>query len=195
MTTGQTSAAAAKQRQPGCCRPTTSLLAAATDVRDGLVVGLLFTGALRVSELCAADDADRHHEGRPTWLVITRKGGAQVRVPLETTVAELLDLYVAIRPPWTGRGPAPLIVDTTGNRIDRYDVTRLLRRLAMAASIPRPETVTPHSLRATAITDQKRRGLNAEDIQELSGHADIRDAWAWGSVSLRLTLFWAVAFQ
>ncbi|TDC21362.1 tyrosine-type recombinase/integrase [Kribbella albertanoniae] len=151
-----------------------AILAAATDVRDALVVGLLFTGALRVSELCAADDSHRQDEGRRTWLVITRKGGATVRVPLETTVAELLDLYVAIRPPWTGPGPAPLVADAAGNRLDRHDVTRLLRRLAKAAGIPRPEKVTPHSLRATAITDQKRRGLNAEDIQELSGHADVR---------------------
>ncbi|GAA0586940.1 tyrosine recombinase XerC [Kribbella sandramycini] len=152
----------------------TALLAAATDVRDALVVGLLFTGALRVSELCAIDDADRHDEGRRTWLVVTRKGGESVRVPLETTVAELLDLYVAIRPPWAGTGPAPLIADANGHRLDRHDVTRLLRRLARTANIPRPEKVTPHSLRATAITDQKRRGLNAEDIQELSGHADVR---------------------
>lgn len=152
----------------------TAILAAATDVRDALVVGLLFTGALRVSELCAADDVDRQDEGRRIWLVVTRKGGAQVRVPLEPTVAELLDLYVAIRPAWVGSGRAALIVDVAGKRLDRHDVTRLLRRLAKAAGIPRPEKVTPHSLRATAITDQKRRGLNAEDIQELSGHADVR---------------------
>ncbi|MFI5736098.1 tyrosine-type recombinase/integrase [Kribbella sp. NPDC051587] len=151
-----------------------ALLAAATDVRDALVVGLLFTGALRVSELCAADDSDRQDEGRRTWLVITRKGGAQERVPLETTVAELLDLYVAIRPAWAGTGRPALITDAAGQRLDRHDVTRMLRRLARAAGIPRPEKVTPHSLRATAITDQKRRGLSAEDIQELSGHADVR---------------------
>jgi integrase/recombinase XerC len=151
-----------------------AIVAAATDVRDALVVGFLFTGALRVSELCAANDADRQDEGRRTWLVITRKGGVPVRVPLETTVAELLDLYVAARPRWTGPGHAPLIVDAAGQRLDRHDVTRMLRRLARAAGIPRPEKVTPHALRATAITDQKRRGLNAEDIQELSGHADVR---------------------
>lgn len=151
-----------------------AILAAATDVRDALVVGLLFTSALRVSELCAIDDTHRQDERRRTWLVITRKGGEAVRIPLETTVAELLDLYVAIRPAWSGSGPAPLIVDAAGHRLDRHDVTRLLRRLATSAGITRPQTVTPHAMRATAITDQKRRGLGAEDIQELSGHADVR---------------------
>lgn len=151
-----------------------ALIAAAGDVRDALIVGLLYTGALRVSELCGADDTDRHDEGRRTWLVVTRKGGKAVRVPLETTVAELLDLYRAIRPAWTGTGPAPLVADADGGRLDRHDVTRLLRRLARAAGIPRPETVGPHALRATAITDQKRRGHGAEELQELSGHADVR---------------------
>ncbi|MEV6271684.1 tyrosine-type recombinase/integrase [Kribbella sp. NPDC051936] len=151
-----------------------ALIAAAGDVRDALIVGLLYTGALRVSELCGADDTDRHDEGRRTWLVVTRKGGKSVRVPLETTVAELLDLYRATRPAWTGTGPAPLVADANGGRLDRHDVTRLLRRLARAAGIPRPETVGPHALRATAITDQKRRGHGAEELQELSGHADVR---------------------
>jgi integrase/recombinase XerC len=151
-----------------------ALLAAASDVRDALVVGLLYTGALRVSELCGANDTDRQDEGRRTWLVVTRKGGKAVRVPLETTVAELLDLYRATRPAWNGVGPVPLIADAAGGRLDRHDVTRLLRRLARAAGIPRPETIGPHSLRATAITDQKRRGHSAEDLQELSGHADVR---------------------
>jgi integrase/recombinase XerD len=151
-----------------------ALLSAASDVRDALIVGLLYTAALRVSELCGADDADCHDEGRRTWLVVTRKGGKAVRVPLEPTVAELLDAYRAARPAWTGAGPAPLLTDATGDRLDRHDVTRLLRRLARAAGIPRPESVSPHSLRATAITDQKRRGHSAEDLQELSGHADVR---------------------
>jgi integrase/recombinase XerD len=151
-----------------------ALLAAASDVRDALIVGLLYTGALRVSELCRANDTDRQDERRRTWLVVTRKGGKSIRVPLEATVAELLDLYRASRPAWTGTGPVPLIADANGDRLDRHDVTRLLRRLAKAAGIPRPETIGPHSLRATAITDQKRRGHSAEDLQELSGHADVR---------------------
>ncbi|TDO58273.1 site-specific recombinase XerD [Kribbella sp. VKM Ac-2571] len=151
-----------------------AMLAAARDVRDALVVGLLFTDALRVSGICAANDEDRRDEGRRTWLKVTVKGGTTKLVPLDTTVAELLDLYIVTRPAWTGPGPAPLIVDASGKRLDRHDVTRMLRRLARAAGIPRPEKVTPHSMRASAATDQKRRGLAAEDIQELTMHADVR---------------------
>lgn len=40
------------------------MLAAAGDVRDALVVALLFTAALRVSEITAATVADVTTEGR-----------------------------------------------------------------------------------------------------------------------------------
>lgn len=151
------------------------ILAAAKDVRDAVVVGVLFTGALRVSELCAVNVDDVEDEGRQCWLTITRKGGKRVRVALAPVVCELLDDYSAVRPKWTDpASPAPLIVDADGERLDRHDVTRMLRRLARQAGIARPERVTPHALRASAITDQISRGRHPNEVQEISGHADLR---------------------
>jgi integrase/recombinase XerD len=151
------------------------MLAAATDARDAFVVGVLFTDALRVSELCAANADDVQDEGRRCWLAITRKGGQQVRVVLDPAVAGLHDAYAAVRPEWTDPdSPAPLVVDAAGQRLDRHDVTRMLRRLARRAGIPLPKTVTPHALRASAITDQITRGRTAEQVKEISGHLDLR---------------------
>jgi integrase/recombinase XerD len=151
------------------------MLAAATDARDAFVVGVLFTDALRVSELCAANASDVKDEGRMCWLAITRKGGDPVRVLLAPAVADLYDAYVAMRPKWRDPdSPAPLVVDAAGERLDRHDVTRMLHRLARRAGIPLPKTVTPHALRASAITDQINRGNTAEQVQEISGHRDLR---------------------
>ncbi len=150
------------------------MLAAAGDVRDALVVGLVFTDALRVSEITAATDDDVTLEGRRCWLAVTRKGGQRVRVPLDPAVCDLLDAYQATRPAWTGEGPAPLLLDAAGAPLDRHDVTRMLRRLARAAGITRPGTVGPHSLRASAITDQIDRGKPATEVQGMAGHADLR---------------------
>lgn len=151
-----------------------AMLGQATSVRDALVVGLLFTDALRVSEITAADLADVTAEGRRLWLTVTRKGGKRERVPLDPAVAELLDAYQAVRSPWTSDQPAPLLLDPDGGRIDRHDVARMLRRLARAAHIPRPQTVGPHSMRASAITDQIDRGKPATEVQGMAGHADLR---------------------
>jgi integrase/recombinase XerD len=151
-----------------------AMLAAARNVRDALVVSLLFTDALRVSEVTAATVDDVTVEGRRCWLTVTRKGGARVRVPLDPAVCDLLDAYQTVRPTWTGASPAPLILDAAGAPLDRHDVRRMLRRLARAAGIPRPTTVGPHSLRASAITDLIDHGRPATEVQAMAGHADLR---------------------
>lgn len=149
-----------------------ALTGAASDVRDALVVALLLTDGVRVSELCAADDGDVVAEGRRCWLTVTRKGGKRARVALDPVVADLLDRYRAERPD-NPDGQAPLIRDAAGHRIDRHDVTRMLRRIARAAGIPDPGKVTPHSLRASAITELSERGVPVHHIQQWAGHAHI----------------------
>lgn len=149
-----------------------ALVGAASDVRDALVVALLTTDGLRVSELCAADDADVTDQGHRLWLWVTRKGGKRVRLPLDPVVADLLDRYRDTRPDSPDDGQ-PLIRDAAGRRIDRHDVTRLLRRVARAAGIPDPGTVTPHSLRASAISHLVRAKRPVTEIQRWAGHADV----------------------
>lgn len=152
-----------------------ALLAASQDERDALVVGILFTDAVRVSALCSANREDVHDDGPAgCWLRVKVKGGKEDRVALDLVVCQMLERYDAVRPPWTGDGPEPLIVDAAGRRLDRHDVTRMLRRLARRAGITRPHTVTPHSMRASAITDQIKRGVDPRHVQDQSGHADLR---------------------
>lgn len=151
------------------------MLAASKDTRDALVLGILFTDAVRVSELCSANRDDVDDDGTAgCWLRVTRKGGKQVRVALDLVVCQLLAAYNDERPSYLGDGPEPLVVDEAGLRLDRHDVTRMLRRLARAAGVPRPNSVTPHSMRASAITDQIKRGVDVRHVQEKSGHADLR---------------------
>lgn len=153
---------------------TDALYAACGDVRDALVVALLHTDGLRVSELCAADRDDVLVEGRRGVLRVVRKGGRVVRVPLDPAVSDLLDAYDQLRPTWAGDGPVPLVLDAEGARIDRYDVARMLRRIARAAGLRDPGSVTPHSLRATAITALADSGRPITEVQGWAGHADVR---------------------
>lgn len=71
---------------------TDALYAACADLRDALVLALLHTDGLRVSELCAANRDDVLTEGRRCTLRVIRKGGRVVRVPLDPAVCDLLDL-------------------------------------------------------------------------------------------------------
>lgn len=151
-----------------------SLTAAASDVRDLLVVALLVTDGLRVSELCGADDADVITEGRRCWLRVTRKGGRSERVALDPLVCDLVDIYRQERPTApAGTGRVPLIADADGHPVDRWDITRMLRRLARAGGISDPATVSPHALRASAITELIESGRSVTDVQQWAGHAHL----------------------
>lgn len=149
-----------------------ALVASASDARDALVVALLATTGLRVSELTTADDSDVVVEQGRTWLWVTRKGGRRQRVPVDPAAADLLARYQAERPACPD-GDAPLIRDAAGHRIDRHDVTRLLRRVARAAGLPRPERVTPHALRASGITALVEAGRPVTEVQQWAGHSQV----------------------
>lgn len=152
-----------------------SMVTASSSPRDVVVIGILFADSIRVSELCNANRADVQDFGpEGCWLKVTRKGGKQTRVPLDLVVCQYLEQYNADRPEWTGDGPEPLLVDAHGKRLDRHDVARICQRLARRAGITMPETVTPHSMRASSITDQIKRGVSPQHVQDLSGHADLR---------------------
>jgi integrase len=64
-----------------------------------------------------------------------------------------------------------LLADETGAPLDRFDVVDITRRLARRARVANPAKVTPHVLRATAITAL----LNAPnsqlaEVQKWAGH-------------------------
>lgn len=153
----------------------TALFLACRDVRDAAIVALLFSDGLRVSELCSATVGE--YEPVQRTIQVIRKGDSAdspTRIQVAPPVAALLDRWLAARPAWVGPGPAPLLYDTDGGRLTRDGVTRTLVRLARAAGIPHPRSVTPHSLRASAITDQIERGRSITDVQAFAGHADVR---------------------
>jgi integrase/recombinase XerD len=152
-----------------------AMIAAAETDLDVIVVGVLFTDTIRVSELCNADRDSVDDDGiAGCWLRITRKGGKTTRVPLDLIVCRRLDAYNQTRENWNGDGPEPLLLNRRGKRLTRKDVTRVVQRLARLAGIPRPYDVTPHSMRASSITDQIKRGVAPQHVQDLSGHADLR---------------------
>lgn len=144
----------------------------AADVRDAAIMGLLFTDGLRVSELCSA--TVNNYDPAQRTLTVVRKGddpSDPTRVQVAPAVGELLDRWLAERPTWEGQEPAPLLTDSWGGRLTRDGVARTLARVARAAGVPHAKSVTPHSLRASAITDQIRRGKSLVEVQAFAGHA------------------------
>jgi integrase/recombinase XerD len=72
-------------------------------------------------------------------LVITRKGGKVVTVPLAPRTARAIDLAIG------ERCEGPIFLAADGRRLDRHGAGRIVRRVARRAEITEP--VGPYTLR------------------------------------------------
>ncbi|MEZ5377162.1 MAG: tyrosine-type recombinase/integrase [Acidimicrobiales bacterium] len=136
--------------------------AAAHGPRDHLLVLLLLTVGLRISEALSLDlDDIEEHRGHQSVL-IRGKGGTENRVtlpPLAYSVARQI-------------GDTGPMLHRDGVRWNRDQANRALTRLARRACLGRH--VTPHMLRVTAITEALEADIPLRDVQDFARHADPR---------------------
>jgi len=94
------------------------------------LISLLALNGLRVSEATGADiEAPGVERGHRT-LVVTRKGGKVVTVPLAPRTARAIDLAVG------NRSEGPVFLAADGRRLDRHRAGRIVRRVAVAPGSP-----------------------------------------------------------
>ncbi|WP_328347042.1 tyrosine-type recombinase/integrase [Micromonospora sp. NBC_00421] len=161
-----------------------ALLAAAdadtgpTAARNRAAVALLADLGLRVGELVSLDLADLGAERGHRSVRFVGKGGKPRRRALTPGTAYAVDAYLADRAAAAGVSvdalTGPLLATTTGGRLDRHSVFRLVRRLAATAGIAAAAKLSPHSLRHAFATTAREEGVPLEDVQDAMGHADPR---------------------
>jgi integrase/recombinase XerD len=115
------------------------------------LISLLALNGLRVSEATAADIEHLGLERGHRTLMITRKGGKVVTIPLAPRTARAIGLASGERTD----GPVFQAVD--GRRLDRHGAGRVVRKVVRRAGIGK--AVTPHTLRHMFITAAQRRGV------------------------------------
>ena len=108
------------------------------------LVSLLALNGLRVSEATGANIENLGVERGRRTLVITRKGGKVVTIPLAPRTARAIDLTIG------ERTQGPIFLTADGRRLDRHGAGRIVRRIARRAGITK--TVGPHTLRHAFIT-------------------------------------------
>src|SRR5690348_6008558 len=96
------------------------------------LVSLLALNGLRVSEATGANVENLGIERGHRALVITRKGGKVVTIPLARRQARALDLAVG------ERVDGPIFLTPEGRRLDRRGAARVVRRVARRAGISKP---------------------------------------------------------
>jgi integrase/recombinase XerD len=130
------------------------------------LIALLALNGLRVSEATGAKIEALGVERGHRTLVITRKGGKVVTIPLAPRTARAIDLAVG------ERSDGPVFLATDGRRLDRHGAARIVRQAAHRAGITKP--VGPHTLRHAFITAALDAGVPLRDVQEAASHADPR---------------------
>jgi integrase/recombinase XerD len=130
------------------------------------LISLLALNGLRVSEATGAGIEALGVERGHRTLVITRKGGKVVTVPLAPRTARAIDLAVG------ERSEGPVFLSADGRRLDRHGAGRIVRRVARRAGITKP--VGPHTLRHAFITAALDAGVPLRDVQEAASHTDPR---------------------
>ena len=134
--------------------------------RDHALACLLALNGLRVSEALNTDVDDVGLERGHHTLRVNRKGGKIVIIPLAPRTARTV--YLAIGE----RSEGPIFVTDTGDRMNRHQAARVVRRLARHAGIDK--RISPHSLRHSFITAALDAGVLLRDVQEAASHADPR---------------------
>src|SRR5919108_2996230 len=130
------------------------------------LISLLALNGLRVSEATGANIEALGVERGHRTLVITRKGGKVVTIPLAPRTARAIDLAVG------ERVEGPVFLASDGRRLDRHGAARIVRRVARRTGIGK--SVTPHTLRHAFITAALDAGVPLRDVQEDASHADPR---------------------
>jgi integrase len=158
------------------------MAALATDPnkRRRLMVELLARTGMRSGELAALTSDAMVRIGDTHWLRIpVGKLHNDRYVPLHPLLVELIDDWLATRPPSrSGR----LVERNDGRPFDRRTIHRYVVAAAKRAGVGH---VHPHQLRHTLATQAINRGMSLEAIAALLGHRSMRMTLTYARISDR----------
>jgi site-specific recombinase XerD len=145
---------------------TQRIIALEKQPRNRVLLLLLYTAGLRVSEACNLRGRNLRARGDAGQLTVLGKGGKTRAILLPATIwQELLSLDPLANP------EAPVFRSRTGKALDRSRVLRIVQAAAKRAGID--QAVSPHWLRHAHATHSLERGAPIHLVQATLGHASI----------------------
>ncbi len=138
------------------------------DVRDRLVVLLLYATGMRLSELVTLKVSDIDFTGNR--LKVTGKRNKERIIPFSEKTAAEMNTYLNLKKETFAQAGDELIVTNRGSRAYPRMIYRIVHRALEGYTTGRR---SPHVLRHTFATHMLDRGASLNAIKELLGHADL----------------------
>ena len=141
-------------------------------LRDALIILLIYTAGLRLSELVNANMSDVSADY--TTLRVMGKGRKERVQPLLGSLRQVIEKYfiqISSQNICTGQKKA-LILSKKGERISRRTVERIVDRKLKGVGVQ--GKTSPHVLRHTFATRVLNEGGDLREIQELLGHSSLK---------------------
>jgi site-specific recombinase XerD len=131
-------------------------------VMEQAYIAILGLRGLRIAEACSLNVDDyQEHRGHRTLRFIG-KGNVARLVSVPAPAVRAIDRAIG------GRELGPILLNQAGNRLNRANGSRMLKRLATAAGVD--ADISNHSLRRSFVTAAKASGESYDDIAETVGH-------------------------
>ncbi|MBQ3309359.1 tyrosine-type recombinase/integrase [Candidatus Saccharibacteria bacterium] len=147
-----------------------------TGLRDRAIIELLFSGGLRVSELCKLNRDDINLDKKE--FVVRGKGSKDRPIFIDESAAERVRDYLTVRHDslpalFLNNSRNSGLPDTSGDyrRLTPRSIQRIIEKYTRAAGITKH--VTPHTLRHSFATDLLMNGADLRAVQSLLGHSNI----------------------
>jgi integrase/recombinase XerC len=151
-------------------------------LRDRLVLELLYGTGIRVAELVGLDLADVDRSRRVVRVL--GKGNKQRTVPFGAPADTAVHRWLASgRPIWcTDQSGAALLLGRRGRRLDQRAARDIVNR--STAGTLGGNGMSPHGLRHSAATHLLDGGADLRAVQELLGHASLATTQIYTHVSV-----------
>lgn len=140
-------------------------------LRNYAIIELMYSGGLRVSELCQLKLEQIHLE--EGFIRLFGKGSKERIVPLGAKAKLAIEQYaVRSRPSLINeQSDSSLFLSRLGRAISRKTIWTMIKWTAEKAQIK--SNIKPHSLRHSFATHLLEGGADLRSIQDLLGHSDI----------------------
>lgn len=147
-----------------------------TKLRDKLILTVLYSSGLRISELIQLKTKEIDFDERT--MLIRGKGDKDRIALFDDKAKEIMETYLEKRP----QKSEYLVVNRNGNPLTARYIQRMIKEYGSKAGIKKK--ITPHVLRHSYATHLLKHGVDIRVIQQLLGHASLSTTQIYTSVDM-----------